>query len=168
MDADADATPAADEAAVDAAPPESAVATEVIYCCRRCRAPLFRPSLLAEHEVGAHQFSYHRMQKGAREIAGGGGGASSAGEALPTCTSHFLSEALKWMAAASADIEGKLLCPGCSVRVGTIAWAGSQCSCGTWVTPAIQIKKGVCDARVVELTSAPPPPPPPPPATDNS
>ena len=142
-------TPIADDAVAGAAAPDAA-ASELIYSCRRCRAPLFRPSLLVEHDVGAHQFSYHRVQKDAREIAGGGGGASSAGEAHPTCTSFFLSEVVKWMATASADIEGKLLCPGCSVRVGTIAWAGSQCSCGTWVTPAIQIKKGVCDARLVE------------------
>lgn len=40
----------------------------------------------------------------------------------PTCTSHFLSEALVWMASASSDLEGKLNCPGCSSRVGALSW----------------------------------------------
>jgi hypothetical protein len=35
------------------------------------------------------------------------------------------------------------------VRVGTLKWAGSQCSCGTWVTPALQVYKKVVDERYV-------------------
>jgi hypothetical protein len=107
------------------------------------------------HEVGAHGFSYHRTKKEMREVAGGGGGASSGqvGEHA-VCTSIFLGEALKWMADAASDIEGKLMCPKCAVRVGSLDWAGSQCSCGTWVTPAIQITRKLVDERTFPIIAA--------------
>jgi len=37
------------------------------------------------------------------------------------------------------SVEGPLLCPGpkCGTRLGGWNWSGSQCSCGTWVTPSI-------------------------------
>ncbi|KAG5175166.1 hypothetical protein JKP88DRAFT_229260 [Tribonema minus] len=48
------------------------------------------------------------------------------------------------------DLEGKICCPGkhCSARVGTYKWTGSQCSCGTWITPAIQIPKSKVDEKL--------------------
>jgi hypothetical protein len=33
---------------------------------------------------------------------------------------------------ASTDVEGKLSCPKCGARVGTLNWTGSQCSCAFW------------------------------------
>jgi dual specificity phosphatase 12 len=38
-----------------------------------------------------------------------------------------------------SDTEGKLACPKCSCKVGQWNWSGAQCSCGSWVTPAIQV-----------------------------
>jgi hypothetical protein len=29
----------------------------------------------------------------------------------------------------SEDVEGKLVCPKCTTRVGSLKWAGTQCSC---------------------------------------
>ena len=37
--------------------------------------------------------------------------------------------------------QGKLACPKCSGRLGSFNWAGMQCSCGQWITPAFQIHK---------------------------
>jgi hypothetical protein len=153
---------------------------ETVYACKRCRAPLFRPSLLTHHEVGAQQFSYRRVQKDRKDAASGGGGASGGGkwpsqeeggeeggegsspsepgassQGSARCTSHFLAEAVQWMESASKDVEGRLSCPGCNARVGTLAWAGSQCSCGTWVNPAIQIqKKQVEEKRILVVGGA--------------
>jgi dual specificity phosphatase 12 len=147
---------------------------ETVYACRRCRTPLFRPSLLTSHAAGAQSFSYRRVKKDAKDAAaggggadaaaaalaldaggGGGGGGGSAGEGSRMCTSHFLAEAVQWMESASKDIEGKLNCPGCGARLGTLAWAGSQCSCGSWVNPAIQIqKKAVEEKRVYPAAGA--------------
>lgn len=43
-------------------------------------------------------------------------------------------------------LSGRLTCPNsaCGHNIGKFAWAGMQCSCGTWVVPAI----GVAKARV--------------------
>lgn len=64
---------------------------------------------------------------------------------MKKCSSYFLEGALDWMDAS--QVEGKLHCPKCGHRVGTLKWAGGQCSCGTWVTPAIQISMGKVDRR---------------------
>ncbi|CAM9867706.1 unnamed protein product [Phaeothamnion confervicola] len=48
------------------------------------------------------------------------------------------------------DVEGKIVCAtaSCGARLGSYKWAGSQCSCGTWVTPAIQITGSRVDERL--------------------
>ncbi len=174
---DNSATPLDDTlSAVQRAPP-----VPLIYSCRRCRTALFRDNMLSFHEVGVHHFSYRRAHKNAGgggvggavlSSSGSGSGSGGSGEAgeqqqqpPPTCTSHFLSEALVWMASASSDLEGKLNCPGCSSRVGTLSWVGSQCSCGTWVNPSIQILKKYVEAvghevKLVVGGGAGPAPPP--------
>jgi dual specificity phosphatase 12 len=120
----------------------------LIYSCRRCRCALFRDTVVSLHEIGAHGFSYRRAHKGAGGGGVGGATLSSDGSSPAiTCTSYFLSEALVWMSDASTDVEGKLNCPGCACRLGTLSWVGSQCSCGTWVTPAIQILKKYVEER---------------------
>jgi hypothetical protein len=117
---------------------------ELIYSCKRCRQALFRPDQLSDHEAGVHRFSSHRFQK---DVAAHDGNYNAV--IKKPCTSFFLSDALQWMKSASEDVEGKLCCPKCSARVGTLKWPGSQCSCGTWVTPAIQINKKAVDDRYV-------------------
>ena len=114
----------------------TAATHDAVYCCQRCRRPLFAPEHVTSHEVGQHGFAFRRAAKerGAASSVGGsgcgdGGGVSEAAEAGAGCTSFFLSEALQWMEAASSDVEGKLTCPKCAVRVGSVKWAGGQCSC---------------------------------------
>ena len=109
---------------------------DAVYCCQRCRRPLFAPAHLTSHEAGQHAFAYRRAAKersAASSVSLGAGGAGegggAGGEGASGCTSHFLAEALQWMEAASSDVEGKLTCPKCAVRVGSVKWAGGQCSC---------------------------------------
>jgi hypothetical protein len=102
-------------------PLPNATTHDLIYCCRKCRAPLFKPSQLASHEPSQHDFSYRRMAKD-RE-------ASKATELTAECTSYFLEEPVQWMKEASEDVEGKLNCPKCAARVGLLKWTGNQCSC---------------------------------------
>lgn len=66
---------------------------------------------------------------------------------LEDCAAYFLVEAEKWMDDVSA-MQGKLHCPNsrCNARLGSFAWSGSQCSCGTWVTPSIKVIKSRVDA----------------------
>jgi dual specificity phosphatase 12 len=89
-----------------------------VFSCRRCREVLFSKSDLVEHEPNpAHSFSHHRLMK-----------EQSLGEApVVTCSSFFLAEPQGWM--KSDDVEGKIVCPKCSARVGSLKWAGGQCSC---------------------------------------
>ena len=36
-------------------------------------------------------------------------------------------------------------CPKCDAKIGSFDWAGSMCSCGAWVTPAIHVAKSKVD-----------------------
>lgn len=141
---------------------------ELVYCCRRCRTPLFRPSHLSAHEPGLHHFSYHRVSKdvaNAGDISQSGharlGANPSEITALdepsrPKCTSYFLEDSLQWMKDVIGEVENKLTCPNkkCNARLGSLKWAGSQCSCGTWVSPAIQLNKTSCDERYFPKSQA--------------
>jgi hypothetical protein len=53
---------------------------------------------------------------------------------------------MDWMDQDLLD-QGKLMCPNakCQSRIGTFSWSGSQCSCGTWVTPYIKLIKSKVD-----------------------
>lgn len=96
--------------------------TELVYCCRKCRQVLFAESNVSTvpHEGGIAFDTGKRKE----------------------CTSHFLLEPEPYM-----KQEGKLACPKCDTRFGTFVWAGSQCSCGFWCVPAIQIPKSKVDFR---------------------
>jgi len=96
---------------------------KVRFACRTCRTILFGQDQLEDppHVPMLHSFgrkSSHHSD---------------------TCKSLFLKEELPWMGDIGSAVEGKFTCPKCSTKIGHIKWAGAQCSCGTWVTPAIQV-----------------------------
>jgi len=103
------------------------------YSCRKCRTILFGEDDLQDppHAPSRHQFS-------ARKIHHGGSAAGSA------CQSLFLQNGLDWMGDMNG-FEGKFSCPKCDAKLGAWNWSGAQCSCGTWVTPAIQIPNSKVD-----------------------
>lgn len=94
------------------------------YACRTCRTILFGQDQLENppHVPMLHSFS----------------GRSSFGTSIQ-CESLFLADGLHWMGDISIAVEGKFACPKCCTKIGHWKWAGAQCSCGTWVTPAIQV-----------------------------
>lgn len=74
-------------------------------------------------------------------------------------------ESLPWLQAALAStsgqddeegtgVEGKLCCPNarCRTRLGGFNWSGSQCSCGSWVVPAVQVVASKVDRKGREET----------------
>lgn len=65
------------------------------------------------------------------------------------CSSFFLADTLEWMDEQTLA-EGKIHCPNpkCAVRLGSFSWSGSQCSCGTWVTPSIKLTKSRVDLKL--------------------
>ena len=43
------------------------------------------------------------------------------------------------------------------MRLGSYCWSGMQCSCGTWVAPALQVVKSKVDEMSLVPRAAPPP-----------
>jgi dual specificity phosphatase 12 len=95
------------------------------FACKRCRTVLFGE---ADLEDPPHAQSLHNFRK------------KSPLKSLQSkvCANHFLSGPLPWMSAMDG-MEGKLHCFKCETKIGHYSWTGAQCSCGTWVTPAIMI-----------------------------
>ncbi|KFV69586.1 Dual specificity protein phosphatase 12, partial [Dryobates pubescens] len=116
---------------------------EVLYRCRKCRRALFRSSSILSHAAGGgpRAFAHKRMTDSAQLC----------GDGRETCTSYF-TEPVQWMEPALLGVmEGQLLCPKCTSKLGSFSWRGDQCSCGRWVTPAFQIHK----SRVDEVRTLP-------------
>lgn len=95
------------------------------YSCKRCRTVLFGEDDL---EDPPHTQSLHSFRKKA----------PSKSMKSKVCANHFLANPLPWMNELN-DMEGKLHCFKCDTKIGHYSWTGTQCSCGTWVTPAILI-----------------------------
>jgi dual specificity phosphatase 12 len=114
---------------------------KVVYSCRTCRRPLFTMDDIMPHQAGKHNIAYHKRDKG---------NATSSEQVV--CSSFYLQEPLQWMGIVDEN-EGKIACSKCQSRVGFWKWDGQQCSCGTWVTPAIQIAKNRVDERIMPITS---------------
>lgn len=112
--------------------PAHSSSSEVSYRCRKCRRTLFRGSSILSHAVGegAPAFGHKKSSNLTRDIQ---------------CTSYFI-EPLQWMEEALLGVmDGQLLCPKCSSKLGSFSWCGDQCSCGRWVTPAFQLHRNRVD-----------------------
>lgn len=110
--------------------------SEAVYRCRKCRRTLFRHSSILSHCVGegASSFSHKKTRI-----------VSLTAEDQRQCTSFFI-EPVQWMEQALLGVmDGQLLCPKCSSKLGSFNWYGEQCSCGRWVTPAFQMHKNRVD-----------------------
>ncbi|KAL4399338.1 tyrosine protein phosphatase Yvh1 [Malassezia pachydermatis] len=68
----------------------------------------------------------------------------------PRCSAYFV-EPLTWMMDSSDVVEGvisgRLICPNdkCQAKLGSWTWAGTQCACGAWVTPAFGLQRAKVD-----------------------
>lgn len=108
------------------------------FACKMCRTILFNDAELEDppHAQSQHSFSSRKTKTGANVNSARGNN---------KCQSFFLADALDWMGDISFQNEGKLACPKCSGKLGLYKWHGTQCSCGTWVVPAIMIHKSRVD-----------------------
>ena len=116
------------------------------FSCRKCRTILFGEADLQDppHEPSQHRFSYRKQHHGACSPS-------------DHCQSYFLQEGMDWM---GDDIrkgypEGKFGCPVCESKLGNWTWSGAQCSCGTWVVPAIQVPKSKVDLMAPQQSAVP-------------
>jgi dual specificity phosphatase 12 len=124
-----------------------------LYLCRTCRSPLFgRDSLLPDHEPAQHHFSPHRKPPNDDSAA-----PPPTNNNNNKCQSIFLDQALPWMGNTIMNTnEGKFACPTCRTKLGGWNWSGAQCSCGTWIVPAIQIPRSRVDVYECPVTELPP------------
>jgi dual specificity phosphatase 12 len=125
-----------------------------LYLCRTCRTPLFgRDSLLPDHEPAQHHFSPHRKPPNDDSVAPPPPNNNN----NIKCQSIFLDQALPWMGNTILNTnEGKFACPTCRTKLGGWNWSGAQCSCGTWIVPAIQIPRSRVDVYECPVTELPP------------
>lgn len=107
-----------------------------IYCCWKCRNFLFTNLHLLPHEPAPLTRSHHVFAEKARQQQ----------LLISQCTSYFISSPPAALGKLD-EADGKILCPGCKVRVGDYVWSGAQCSCGGWVTPALQLTKSKVDKK---------------------
>lgn len=108
------------------------------FACKMCRTVLFNEDDLEDppHSQSQHEFSRRKTKSGINTNG-------FVGE--NKCQSKFLADGLDWMGDISQSHEGKLSCPKCHGKLGLYKWHGTQCSCGTWVVPAIMIHKSRVD-----------------------
>ncbi|KAM6920816.1 dual specificity protein phosphatase 12 isoform 3-T5 [Lycodopsis pacificus] len=113
-----------------AADPAHSSSSEASYRCRKCRRALFRGSSILSHPVGEGAPAFGHRKSSHRTVQ---------------CTSYFI-EPVQWMEQALLRVmDGQLLCPKCSSKLGSFSWCGDQCSCGRWVTPAFQLHRNRVD-----------------------
>uniref|UniRef100_A0A8D2ZHI6 Dual specificity protein phosphatase 12 n=1 Tax=Scophthalmus maximus TaxID=52904 RepID=A0A8D2ZHI6_SCOMX len=112
--------------------PAYSSSSEVSYRCRKCRRTVFRGSSILSHPVGGGASAFGHKKSG-----------NLTGDVQ--CTSYFI-EPVLWMEQALLGVmDGQLLCPKCSSKLGSFSWCGDQCSCGRWVTPAFQLHRNRVD-----------------------
>ncbi|XP_005398344.1 PREDICTED: dual specificity protein phosphatase 12 isoform X2 [Chinchilla lanigera] len=123
--------------AVDPTTISQGMKDEVLYKCRKCRRSLFRSSSILAHHEGSGPIAFAHKRAAPSLLL--------APSSQAQCTSYFI-EPVQWMAAALLGVmDGQLLCPKCSAKLGSFNWYGEQCSCGRWITPAFQIHKNRVD-----------------------
>eukprot|EP00977_Amphora_coffeiformis_P001800 scaffold353_cov185-Amphora_coffeaeformis.AAC.28 len=95
------------------------------FACRKCRSIMFGEDDFENppHLPAQHNFGYRKTDAGSGSV----------------CQSLFLHSVPPGMATDTSMNEGKISCPKCETKVGHWNWSGAQCSCGTWVCPAIQV-----------------------------
>uniref|UniRef100_A0A3Q4C0D3 Dual specificity protein phosphatase 12 n=1 Tax=Mola mola TaxID=94237 RepID=A0A3Q4C0D3_MOLML len=112
--------------------PAHSSSPEVSYRCRKCRRALFHGSNILSHLVGEGTPAF--VHKKSNNLTGD-----------IQCTSYFI-EPMQWMEQALLGVmDGQLLCPKCSAKLGSFSWYGDQCSCGRWVSPAFQLHRNRVD-----------------------
>ncbi|XP_040855762.1 dual specificity protein phosphatase 12-like [Ochotona curzoniae] len=114
--------------AIDPATVSQGLKDEILYKCRKCRPSLFQSSSILDHGEGSGPMAFaHKRMTPTFLVAMG-----------TQCTSYFI-EPVQWMESALLGVmDGQLLCPKCSAKLGSFNWYGEQCSCGRWITPAFQ------------------------------
>ena len=104
---------------------------ESYFKCRKCRKILFSSKDLEAHQKGRSISAVY--------------GSKGVDANTKECTSYFLNSDLEWLPKSYGVVGGKINCDKCAAKIGHFSWTATQCSCGTWITPAFQIHKSRID-----------------------
>lgn len=100
-----------------------------VFRCKKCRKPLFQQCNINPHDVDETKCFRSHAQKVT---------VLKQNNSIQ-CSSYFL-EPIKWMEdSIVGHLNGKLECPHCNFKLGRFNWSGARCSCGMWITPALQV-----------------------------
>ncbi|ODQ67180.1 dual specificity protein phosphatase 12 [Nadsonia fulvescens var. elongata DSM 6958] len=112
--------------------------------CKKCRQPLASSQSFIIHTPKENDTYKWSKSKGSN--FGPRNGLLQNSSLAPECM-QFYTEPVQWMKEEldQGEYEGKFSCPKCKSKVGSYKWHGSTCSCGEWVTPAIEISRSKVD-----------------------
>ncbi|GMI55707.1 hypothetical protein ScalyP_jg5013 [Parmales sp. scaly parma] len=121
------------------------------FRCRTCRTPLFTAQQFEDppHSPATHSFN-RRQKSGNYQVEGHSCESFFINvDSLPV--DHFIRTGTKSNGMLSLDEgaqDGKLHCPNdkCGGKIGSFVMYGKQCSCGTYITPAVMVGKSKVDA----------------------
>ena len=105
-----------------------------LFKCKLCRKNLFNDKNI----IYLHEFTPKEKYSNKRRKV----------NAVRTqeCSSYFLNDYIDENDNDYMKIEnGKILCKKCGNKLGEFLPKGTQCSCGSWVVPAVQIVKSKVD-----------------------
>ena len=114
----------------------------VQYFCRRCRHGLCSSLDIKPHDNTSERGKKEFKKKNNNDRL-----------SFQDCGSIFLEENnCAWTEAQANEMRGDLFCPNtkCKAKLGTYNWTGQQCSCGHWVTPAMQLQQSKLDRMRTE------------------
>ncbi|XP_052235802.1 dual specificity protein phosphatase 12-like isoform X2 [Dreissena polymorpha] len=115
---------------------------ESFYRCMKCRQALFKTTSVMRHKMGEGEAAFDWRSK---LPANQKEGFVSQTIDSTDCDKSLFIEPVRWMADSIRDMEGKLNCPKCKLKLGSFIWYGEKCPCGTWVAPAFHIQGSKVD-----------------------
>ncbi|KAI8819665.1 protein-tyrosine phosphatase-like protein [Fimicolochytrium jonesii] len=116
--------------------------------CRKCRMTLATGPQIMSHQPDSQSIAKLMTRRSKTH--------PSNPPLQPQCSSYYI-EPVSWIPGVNGDAidnpyatEGKVSCPNpqCSAKLGAWNWAGVNCSCGTWVSPAFTLQKSKVDEIV--------------------
>lgn len=125
-----------------------------VYKCKKCRTLLFKDTAVLQHLKGKGAAAFVGSSKAPPASSVSAplpkAGRAAAAEELRCHDAHAVFiEPVGWMEPHIAELQGKILCPKCSVKIGSWSWAGDTCTCGRWVTPSFLIHMSKVDRTAV-------------------
>ncbi|XP_052785497.1 dual specificity protein phosphatase 12-like isoform X2 [Mya arenaria] len=117
--------------------------TDSFYKCMKCRQILFKTSSIVQHSKGEGEAAFDWRSKMPANLRPADCVNQSSGSEV--CEKSLFIEPVRWMAESIKQMEGKLNCPKCNLKLGSFIWYGEKCPCGTWVAPAFHIQSSKVD-----------------------